>query len=122
MRDLSEIHRTKGKICSYVLKCEGDENFPFYVYCGYTAKDLEKRMLQHSGQISGGALFTKEHKPTGEILALCVHETEEEAMASECAFWNLWAGKLGNYDQIRGGRYNGVAPLKYAPRCWDSEK
>ena len=79
-------------------------------------------MLQHSGKISGGALFTKEHKPTGEILAVCVHETEEDAMAAECAFWNLWAGKLGNYDQVRGARYNGVAPLKYAPRCWESEQ
>ena len=37
-------------------------------------------------------------------------------MAAECANWNLWAGRLRNYDRVRGGRLNGVDPLKFAPR------
>ena len=36
---MDEVHKTKGKICSYVLRCEGDR-----IYCGPT-KDLEVRML-----------------------------------------------------------------------------
>ena len=36
MLALDEIHKTKGKICSYVLKCDGDAEHPWYIYCGYT--------------------------------------------------------------------------------------
>ena len=78
-------------------------------------------MLQHAGGAPGGAVFTKAHKPTGEILSVCVHETVEDAMAAECALWNLWIGKLGDYDRVRGARYNGVEPLKYLPRGWGKE-
>ena len=44
MLDLSEIHKTKGKICSYVLKLDGDAEHDYYIYCGYT-RDVEYRML-----------------------------------------------------------------------------
>ena len=43
---MDEVHKTRGKICSYVLRCEGDR-----IYCGHT-KDLEVRMLQHTGAAS----------------------------------------------------------------------
>ena len=119
---LSEIHRTKGKICSYALECAEGR-----VYVGYTAKDLEKRMLAHMGKAPGGAQFTKVFPPTGRILSVCVHDTVESAMAAECALWNLWAGILDSedepgYDLVRGARLNCVGPLKYRPRGWAPEK
>ena len=117
MQDLSEIHRTKGKICSYALECAEGR-----VYVGHTAHDLEKRMLQHMGKAPGGAKFTKEYPPTGKLLSCCVHQDVESAMAAECALWNLWAAKLGSYDLVRGGRLNGCAPLKFPPRGWTEEK
>ena len=104
MLPLEEIHKTKGKICSYVLKCDGDAAHSYYIYCGYT-KDVEYRMLQHTD-------------PPVELVSLRIHETPEEAMAAECANWNLWAGRLRNYDRVRGGRLNGTDPLKFAPRGW----
>ena len=114
---LSEIHRTKGKICSYALECAEGR-----VYVGYTAKDFEKRMLAHMGKAPGGAQFTKVYPPTGRLLSVCVHDTIESAMAAECALWNLWAGILDSeepgYNLVRGGRLNGVAPLRFPPRGW----
>ena len=53
-----------------------------------------------------------------ELVSLRIHETPEEAMAAECANWNLWAGRLRDYDRVRGGRLNGVDPLRFAPRGW----
>ena len=116
MLDLTEIHKTKGKICSYVLKLDGDTEHDYYIYCGYT-RDVEFRMLQHTGVAPGGAKWTAMHPPN-EILSLRVHESSEEAMAAECANWNLWAGRLRNWDRVRGGRLNGLEPLKFPPRGW----
>ena len=116
MLALDEIHKTKGKICSYVLKCDGDAEHPYYIYCGYT-KDVEYRMLQHTGVAPGGAKWTAKHLPN-QIMAICLHATMEEALAAECGHWNLWAGRLKNYDQIRGARLNGCDPLKFPPRGW----
>ena len=69
---LDLVHKQKGTICSYCLKLEGDEANDFYVYVGWT-KDLEKRMLEHTGVREGGAAFCKLHKPT-EILSVKIHE------------------------------------------------
>ena len=118
MHDLAEIHRTKGKICSYALECAEGR-----VYVGHTANDLERRMLQHMGKAPGGAQYTKVYPPTGKILSVCVHDSIEAAMAAECALWNLWAGILDSekepgYDLVRGGRLNSVAPLRFPPRGW----
>ena len=85
--DLSQVHKTKGKICSYVHKLDGDSVHDFYIYCGMT-KDAEYRMLQHAGAAPGGAKWTALHPPN-ELLSLKVHETEEDAIAAECANWNL---------------------------------
>ena len=114
--DLSEVHKTRGKIISYVLKLEGDADHEFYIYCGMT-NDGEKRMLQHTGIIPGGAKWTALHPPVA-LLSVCIHDTKEEALAAECCNWNLWAGKLGDFDAVRGGRLNGVEPLRYPPRGW----
>ena len=115
------VDRVRGTHCAYALELQGDDRRPFYVYCGHTAKDLEYRMLQHTQQAPGGAVFTKAHPPTGEFLSVCVHATEEDAMAAECAAWNLWAGKLGSYQQVRGGRYNGLQDLQWPPRGWSRD-
>ena len=89
---LGLVHKQKGTICSYCLKLEGDEENEYYVYVGWT-NDLEKRMLEHTGIREGGASFCKLHKPI-EILAVKIHESEQEAILCEVANWNLWAGRL----------------------------
>ena len=40
----------------------------------------------------------------------------------ECANFNLWCGKLKNYDLVRGGRLNGVDPLRHAIRGWNVQR
>ena len=55
---LDLVHKQKGIICSYVLKLEGDEESDYYIYCGWS-KDLEKRMLEHTGVREGGAASTR---------------------------------------------------------------
>ena len=117
--DVSEIHRTKGKICTYTLKLAGDDTHDFYIAVGMS-QDLEKRMLQHTGAAPGGSQWTALHPPT-EILSIQIHETVEQAFACEAALWNLWAGILKDHSRVRGGRYNSVMPLKYPPRGWQPE-
>ena len=116
--DVSEVHKTKAKICSYVLKCAApaDSEKDAYYYVGMS-EDLEKRMLQHTGAAEGGAQFTSVYPPT-ELISVKIHETIEEAYAAECANWNLYAGILKDYDAVRGGRYNSILPLRYPPRGW----
>ena len=97
---LGLVHKQKGTICSYCLKLEGDEENEYYVYVGWTT-DLEKRMLEHTGIREGGASFCKLHKPI-EILAVKIHESEQEAILCEVANWNLWAGRLNDPDRVRG--------------------
>ena len=115
--DVSEIHWTRNKICSYVLKLEGDASREAYYWVGYSC-DLEKRILQHLGKAPGGAKFTALHKPV-EILQVRIHETTAEAMAMETALWNFYAAKLNDYDAVRGGRYNCTTDLRYPPRGWN---
>ena len=112
---MDEVYRTRGKICSNVLRCEGDR-----ICCGHT-KDLEVRMLQHTGASPGGAKFCLEYPPP-EILSVKIHETVAEALAMECANFNLWAGKLKDYDKVRGGRLNGVEPLRQPIRGWNVQR
>ena len=111
--DVSEVHKTKGKICMYTLKLAGDDTHDFYIAVGMS-QDLEKRMLQHTGAAPGGSQWTALHPPT-EILSIQIHETVEQAFACEAALWNLWAGILKDHSRVRGGRYNSVLPLKYPP-------
>ena len=109
-------HGCRGIICSYVLKLEGDEQHPFYIYCGYSC-DAEKRMLAATGmRPEEQACFCRLHPPT-ELLSVRIHETEDEAVLAECMNFNLWAGKLGDWTRVRGGRMNGIH-MPYPPRGW----
>ena len=92
----------KGTHCAYALRLQGDAHATEYYYVGSTS-DIQTRIAQHTGAIPGGAKWTALHPPT-EILSLCVHETQEDALAAECANFNLWCGKLKDYDRVRGGR------------------
>ena len=109
-------HHCKNKICSYVLKLEGDEHAPYYIYCGMTS-DIEQRMLAQTGiRKNEQASFCKLHPPV-DLLSVKIHESEEEAILAECANYNLWAGKLGDPERVRGGRINGLE-MPFAPRGW----
>ena len=109
-------HFCKGVICSYVLKLEGDEHAPFYIYCGYS-QDGEQRMLAHTGiRPQEQASFCRAHPPV-ELLSVRIHETVEEAVLCECMSYNLWAGKLGDHKRVRGGRMNGLE-MPFPPRGW----
>ena len=113
--DIGEVHRTKGKICTYVLELEGDQENEAYYWVGYSL-DLERRMLQHCGKAPGGAKWTALHPPK-KLLEVKVHDSVSEALARETANWNLLAA-LHGHDNVRGGRYNLCEPLKYLPRTW----
>ena len=51
--DISEVHHTRGKICTYTLELENDK-----WWVGYST-DLEKRISQHMGKAPGGAQWTR---------------------------------------------------------------
>ena len=75
MLDLSAVHRCRGLWVSYVLKCEGDEESPYYVYVG-VGQDVELRMLAHTGiREFEQPEFTKRH-PVTDLLSVRVHENE----------------------------------------------
>ena len=113
-------HHSKGKYVSYVLRLEGDEHAPFYIYCG-SSQDIELRMLAATGiREYEQAAFCKLHPPT-ELLSLRLHESMEEAVVAETALYNLWAGKLGDHNRARGGRMNGIN-MPYPPRGWPRGK
>ena len=113
--DIGEVHRTKGKICTYVLELEGDQDNEAYFWVGYS-QDLEKRILQHCGKAPGGAKWTALHRPK-KLLQVTEQHSISEALAAECAQWNLLAALHGP-DVVRGGRYNLCEPLRYPPRGW----
>ena len=113
--DIGEVHRTKGKICTYTLLLEGDEEHDEYFWVGYS-QDLEKRILQHCGKAPGGAKWTALHRPK-KLLQVTEQHSISEALAAECAQWNLLAALHGP-DVVRGGRYNLCEPLRYPPRGW----
>ena len=112
--DISEGHRTKGKICTYTLELE---NGMWWV--GYST-DLEKRISQHMGKAPGGAQWTALHKPK-RIAEVKLHSSISEALAYETANWNLLAALHGE-NNVRGGRYNLCEDLKYPPRGWKEKK
>ena len=112
MQDL--VHKCRGRHCAYVLRCAGDERYPYYIYCGHTS-DIEVRVMAHA--CGRGAMFCKEHPPE-ELIGLTVHETLEAAVIAEVANCNLYHGRRGNYFQTEGGRLNMVGDPPYPPRGW----
>ena len=114
---LSDVHNAKGVICSYTIRCRGDSSEEFYIYCGYSS-DIEVRILDHAR--GEGAGWCAVHEPE-EILSCVICSSIQQAMVLEVANWNMWAGKLRDYDRVRGGRFNLVGPLPYPPRGWPRE-
>ena len=115
---LSDVHHQRNVLCSYVLKLEGDEACPEgYYYCGWT-RDLEMRILSHSGihKPEQGAAWCKLHRPE-KIESVTIHQTEAEAVLAEVASYNLWLARVGP-ERVRGGRVNCPGPLRYPPRGW----
>ena len=55
--DISEVHHTKGKICTYILELENGK-----WWIGYST-DIEKCIAQHCQKYPGGAKWTALHKP-----------------------------------------------------------
>ena len=51
-------HHVCGTPCAYALQCEGGVDAPYYVYVGSTC-DIQKRIAQHAGYLSGGSVFAK---------------------------------------------------------------
>ena len=112
--DISEVHHTKGKICTYTLELENDK-----YWVGYST-DLENRISQHMGKAPGGTKWTALHKPK-RIAEVKVHDSISEALAMETANWNLLAA-LHGHDNVHGGCYNLCENLKYLPRIWRENK
>ena len=112
--DISEVHRTKGKICTYTLELENGK-----WWTGYST-DVEKRIAQHCQKCPGGAKWTKLHKPV-RLAEIKVHDSISEALAMETANWNLLAALHGE-NNVRGGRYNLCEDLKYPPRGWREKR
>lgn len=51
------VEKIREKYCVYMIRCEGDR-----LYTGIT-NDIEKRFMQHKGELKGGAKFTKAFRP-----------------------------------------------------------
>ena len=114
IRDISEVHRTKGKICTYTLELENGK-----WWTGYST-DVEKRIAQHCQKCPGGAKWTALHKPK-RLAEIKLHDSISEALAAETANWNLLAALHGE-NNVRGGRYNLCEDLKYPPRGWREKR
>ena len=121
MLDLSQVHKCRGLWVSYVLRCEGDDDAPFYIYVG-VSQDAELRCLAHTGiREVEQPEFTRRH-PVIDLISVRVHSNEQEALVAEVMLWNLWAGKLKDPQRVRGGRINMAGPMLHLPRGWPCEK
>ena len=68
MLDLSQVHKCRGLWVSYVLRCEGDDDAPFYIYVG-VSQDAELRCLAHTGiREVEQPEFTRRHPVIGGVL------------------------------------------------------
>ena len=104
-------HHVCGTPCAYALQCEGDEEAPHYVYVGSTC-DIQKRMAQHTGYLSGGSVFCKAHKPVSVLIVVpCVNVWQ--AVCTESALFGLYLGLLKDENRVRGSRYNMKEKLKF---------
>ena len=65
--------RSSSNWLVYILECRDDS-----LYCGIT-NNLEKRLKQHSGEIKGGAKYTRSHRPCTLVYK------EESASRSEAS-------------------------------------
>ncbi len=85
------------------IAVRGDEEAPHYVYVGSTC-DIQKRMAQHTGYLSGGSVFCKAHKPISVLIVVpCVNVWQ--AVCTESALFGLYLGLLKDENRVRGAKY-----------------
>ena len=66
----------------YVVRCADNS-----LYCGITT-NLERRVKQHNGKLSGGAKYTRGRRPV-ELLACKTMESRSDASKAEWTFKQL---------------------------------
>lgn len=66
----------------YVLLCAD-----FSFYCGITT-NVQRRLKQHNGEISGGAKYTRSKRPCRVLCCISV-ESRSDALKKEAAFKKL---------------------------------
>ena len=110
------VDKVRGTHCAYALELQGDDKRPFYVYCGCTS-DIQTRMAQHAGGIPGGSKWTALHPPTRVLDVVPCHSLWHAACV-EVALWGFYAGKLKDYDAVRGGKFCMCESLRYPPPGW----
>lgn len=66
----------------YLVRC-ADGTF----YCGIT-RDLERRLAQHNGRLSGGAIYTRSRRPVALMAATTV-ASRSEALKMEARLKKL---------------------------------
>ena len=104
-------HHVCGTPCAYALQCEGDEEAPHYVYVGSTC-DIQKRIAQHTGYLSGGSVFCKAHKPVSVLIVVpCVNVWQ--AVCTEAALFGLYLGLLKDENRVRGAKFCMKEKLKF---------
>lgn len=66
----------------YLVRCADGS-----LYCGIT-RDLERRLAQHNGSLSGGAIYTRSRRPV-ELVATKTVENRSEALKMEARLKRL---------------------------------
>ena len=110
----------KGTHCGYALRLQGDANAPEYYYVGSTS-DIQTRIAQHTGAIPGGAKWTALHPPVAiESVVPC--QSAFQAACTELGMWGLYAGRMRDYDKVRGGKFCMCGALRFPPTGWKNER
>jgi len=110
------VDSVRGVPVAYALELCGDDEHVKYYYVGVSS-DIQTRIAQHMGAISGGAMWTAKHVPTKvlDVIPCC---SIFHACCVEVALWAFYAGKSRSYDTTRGGKYCMTTPLRYPPPGW----
>lgn len=74
--------KKSNKYVVYIIRCEGGR-----LYTGIT-NDMEKRFMQHNGELKGGAKFTKAFKPI-KIEKIWKVKNKSEALKKEYSIKQL---------------------------------
>ena len=81
----------------YLLKCCDDS-----LYCGIT-NDLNKRLKQHSGELAGGAKYTRAHRPC-RLVYKEISSSHSEALKRELEIKKMT--KTHNQALVKSGKLN----------------
>ena len=82
------------------------------------SQNIEMRTAQHLGVKSGGAQWTKTHKPIS-VLEVRLCQTKEEATIMEVMLTAVHQAQVG-YQCCRGARWNMAAPMKKPPPYFEN--